>query len=52
MERYGFLILIGLLFILPMLGDRLGINLNLFQTVVLVPVSLLYDFIVHLAVFV
>jgi len=52
MERYGFAILIGLLFVLPMLGDQLGVNLNLFQTVVLVPVSVLYDFIVNMTVYI
>jgi Zn-dependent protease len=52
MERYGFVILIGLLFVLPYLGERIGVDLNLFQTVVLVPVSLLYDFIVGMAVFI
>jgi hypothetical protein len=29
LEPYGFLILIGLLFILPLLGAQLGLNLNL-----------------------
>ena len=52
MERYGFVVLIGLLFVLPYLGNRIGVDLNLFQTVVLVPVSLLYDFIVGMAVFI
>jgi Zn-dependent protease len=52
LERFGFFILIGLLFVLPYIGSRIGIDLNLFQSVVLVPVSLLYDFIVGMAVFV
>lgn len=52
LERFGFFILIGLLFVLPMVGERIGINLNLFQTVVLVPVSLLYDLIIRMVVFV
>ena len=29
LERHGMLILIGLLFILPMLGAQLGLNLNI-----------------------
>jgi Zn-dependent protease len=29
LERYGMLIIIGLLFVLPMLGAQLGMNLNI-----------------------
>ncbi len=32
-ERYGFLILIGILFLLPMLGDLLGLDLNIFARI-------------------
>jgi Zn-dependent protease len=49
LERYGFFILIGILFLLPMLGRELGMNLSLFQTVVLVPVEFLYKLILGLA---
>ncbi len=45
LERYGFLILIGILFLLPILGRQLGMNLSVFQTVVLVPVEFLYSLI-------
>jgi Zn-dependent protease len=34
LERYGFLILILFIFILPMLGQTVGMDLNLFSTVV------------------
>lgn len=33
-ERYGFLILILLLLILPMLGDRIGVDLDLFTAII------------------
>lgn len=36
-ERYGFLILIGFVFLLPMLGNQLGLDLDVFQWVVGVP---------------
>ncbi len=45
LERYGMLILIGLLFFLPLIGNRLGVELRLFHTIVGVPVEFLYNFI-------
>lgn len=36
-ERFGFLILIGFVFLLPMLGNQLGLDLDVFQWVVGVP---------------
>ncbi|MGF1608161.1 MAG: site-2 protease family protein [Kiloniellales bacterium] len=38
LERYGFLILIGLIFILPLIGAQLGFDLNLFFVIVWTPV--------------
>lgn len=37
LERYGFVILLGVLIVLPMIGRHAGIDLNLFSTVVLEP---------------
>ena len=37
LERYGLLILIGALFILPLIGAQIGMNLNVFAFVVLEP---------------
>ncbi len=39
MERFGFLILIGAVLILPMIGDRLGMDLNVFYWLVWRPVT-------------
>jgi Zn-dependent protease len=44
LERHGMLILIGIIFILPMLGDKLGINLNIFKWAVWSPVNWLLPF--------
>ena len=45
LERFGLLILIGALFVLPPLGNRLGVDLNLFAWVVWPPVEFLIEFI-------
>lgn len=37
LERFGFLILLGIIFLLPMLGRQLGTDLNLFRWVVGIP---------------
>jgi Zn-dependent protease len=37
MERYGLLIIVGLLILLPMLGERLGVDLDLFRYLVGIP---------------
>jgi Zn-dependent protease len=47
-ERFGMLILIGLLFILPMVGSMLGMHLNIFASIMGPPVSFVYDAIVML----
>ena len=39
LERFGFLILIGLVFLLPMVGRELGVNLNLFRWLVGTPLA-------------
>jgi Zn-dependent protease len=39
MERYGLLILIALLFLLPMLGDRLGVDLDLLRMAIEYPAT-------------
>jgi Zn-dependent protease len=40
LERLGIPILLGLLFILPMIGKQIGVNLNLVAWLVLVPVEI------------
>ncbi len=45
LERYGILILIGALFILPMIGDRVGQDLNVFRWLVSGPVYAVIDLI-------
>jgi len=44
LERHGMLILIGIIFILPMLGDKLGVNLDIFKWAVWAPVNWLLPF--------
>ena len=44
LEPYGMLILIGIIFILPMLGDQLGLGLDIFNWVVRTPVLWLLPF--------
>ncbi len=34
MEPFGLLLLVGFFFVLPLLGDQLGVNLNFFSTIV------------------
>ena len=49
LERYGMLILIGVIFILPLAGRQLGIDLNIFQWLVWTPVAWLLPFFKGLA---
>lgn len=49
LERYGMLILILLLFILPTLSGQFGMGVNLFDVVIWPPVELLYSLIIVLA---
>jgi Zn-dependent protease len=37
LERFGFLILLGIVFLLPMLGRQIGTDLNLFRWAVGIP---------------
>lgn len=45
LERYGMFILLGLLFLLPLLGGALGQNWNIFAWVILPPLDFLYSLI-------
>ncbi|MEE8258831.1 MAG: site-2 protease family protein [Sphingomonadales bacterium] len=47
-ERYGFIILLGLIFLLPMLFSSLGIRFNLLQVLIFDPAYWLTDFILNL----
>ena len=47
LERYGIFILLGILIVLPTLGNWLGMNLNLFAWLLGPPVDFLYDLIVN-----
>ena len=49
LERYGILVLIGALFILPMIGDRLGQDLNIFRWLVGGPVYAVIDLILTIS---
>jgi Zn-dependent protease len=48
LERYGMLIIIGMLFILPMLGSRLGMNLNVLAWLFSGPTNTVIGAILHL----
>ncbi len=48
LERWGFFIIIGALFILPLLGGRLGVNLNIFSWLIGGPVNFLIELILTL----
>ena len=47
-ERFGMLILIGFLFILPWVGSMVGLDLNIFAWVMWPPIGFVYDAIVTL----
>jgi Zn-dependent protease len=49
LERYGFLILLAIVFLLPMLGRQIGTDLNLFRWAVSVPLRWLTPFFLSLA---
>lgn len=49
LERWGLFILLGLLFILPLIGGRLGIDLNIFSWLLGAPVDYLIQIILTLA---
>jgi Zn-dependent protease len=48
LEPYGLLILIGLLIILPLLGERFGINLNFISQIITRSASAIISLILHL----
>jgi Zn-dependent protease len=45
-ERFGMLILIGLLFVLPMMGRELNFDLNVLSWLLLRPLEFLYNAVV------
>lgn len=49
LERFGLLIVILLLFILPMIGDKIGLDLDLLEWLFRVPVEFLYSAIMGMA---
>jgi hypothetical protein len=48
MERVGFLIILVGIFILPWIGEKLGVNLHVFWWLVAEPAALLYKWILQL----
>lgn len=48
LEPYGLLILVGALFILPLVGQQLGMNLNIFSAIVAGPAEAIYQVILKL----
>ena len=51
LERAGFAIILGALFLLPWLGDYVGVDLNIFMWIVGIPAFELAGFIIHIAGF-
>lgn len=49
LERHGLMILIGLLFVLPWIGQLIGVNMSIFTWIILPPVDFLFDLIVRIA---
>jgi Zn-dependent protease len=47
MEAYGLAILLGLLFILPLLGQQMGLNLDLLSWVIAAPSRAIRDFLIR-----
>jgi Zn-dependent protease len=48
LERYGILIVLFFLFALPYVGDRAGIDLNVFGWLIGVPAEALYEFVLRI----
>ena len=44
-ERYGMMILIGLLFVLPLIGRQLGVDLNLLHWLIGPPIDAVFEFV-------
>ena len=51
LERTGFAIILGALFLLPWLGNYVGVDLNIFMWIVGIPAFELAGFIIHIAGF-
>ncbi len=49
LEKWGLFIVVGMLFILPLIGSRLGVEINIFAWLVGVPVNFLYDLLLHIS---
>ena len=49
LERYGLLIIVGLLIVVPMIGERLNIDLNILAYVIGVPAQFVLEHILRLA---
>jgi Zn-dependent protease len=49
LERFGFLILLGIIFLLPILGRQIGFDLNIFRWLVGIPLAWLTPFFLSLA---
>jgi len=47
LERYGMLILLGMVFVVPYVGGLVGLNLNIFWWLVGIPAEFLTDFIIN-----
>jgi Zn-dependent protease len=48
LERVGFLIILGGIFLLPWIGEKLGVNLHVFWWLVAEPATILYKWIFQL----
>ena len=49
LERYGMAIIVGLLFVPPLIGTMIDMHLNILPWIVLLPVEILFDLILTLA---
>jgi len=49
LERFGLLILLGLVFLVPMIARQVGLELNLFRWLVSIPVAYLTKLVLWLA---
>jgi Zn-dependent protease len=49
LERFGFMILLGLLFFLPMIGNVIGVQLNLFRAIISPMIEFLYAFVAFIS---
>ncbi|MEX2311559.1 MAG: site-2 protease family protein [Rhodospirillales bacterium] len=49
LERVGIFIVLGAIFLLPWIGGKMGLDLNLFRWLVIIPASHIQDFIVMLS---